>query len=476
VSTKESGPSGGQLSLPRVLVFASASIPIGALVLAATVHLPRYFASELGLSLAVVGTVFALVRFIDIPIDTAMGLAMDRTRTRFGRYRIWMALGAPVLMLGFYMLLASNPGVGALYLGAWLLVMYLGYSGVFLSHLAWAGRLAPTYRERSRIFGAITALGVVGSMAVLVIPILMSQQGYSDAEGVQAMIWFIIGSAAITCLLVVGTSPEHIAQDHPTHFKLKDYAQLLTRGNVVRLLAADLLVTLGPGWMAALYLFYFKDSRGFDTAAANLLLLIYVAAGFVGAPFAAWLANRLSKHMAFLLATTVYSLGLMILPFLPKGDFAVFAPLMFAVGAMAAGFTVMMRAICADIADELRLESGREWMGLMYAGITATSKLASAGAIFLTFNVLALVGYKVGIGVTNTPEAIRGLEYAYIIGPIVFVMAAGACFIGYKLTAERHAEIRRQLELKDASVVDPGAAAESLTGTDIGPAGQPGKA
>ena len=352
MSQSQSGPAGGQISLPRALVFASAAVPIGALGVAATVHLPRYFAAELGLSLALVGTVFALVRFIDIPIDTAMGLAMDRTKTRFGRYRVWMALGAPVLMLGFYMLLMTGAGDGPLYLGLWLLVMYLGYSGVLLSHLAWAGRLAPTYKERSRIFGAITGLGVIGAIAVLLIPILMSQQGYTDAQGVQAMIWFIIASAAVTCMLVVFTSPERITQDRPAQFTLKDYAQLLTRGNVIRLLAADLMVTLGPGWMAALYLFYFKDSRGFDTASANLLLLIYVAAGFAGAPFAAWLANKISKHIAFLVTTTVYSLGLMCLPFLPKGDFPIFAVLMFLVGAMAAGFTVMMRAIAADIADE----------------------------------------------------------------------------------------------------------------------------
>jgi hypothetical protein len=48
------------------------------------------------------------------------------------------------------------------------------------------------------------------------------------------------------------------------------------------------------------------------------------------------------------------------------------------------------------------------------------------------------------------------------------VMAAGACFLGYKLTAERHAEIRHKLDLLDVSETDPGAAAEALTGADLG--------
>ena len=457
------------LSIPAVMAFASASIPIAALVLAISVHLPRYFASHLGLSLAVVGGAFALVRFVDIPIDAGLGLAMDRTNTRFGRYRIWMALGAPILMFALYMLMISQEGVGVGYLFGWLLVMYIGYSCVFLSHLAWAGRLAQNYTERTRIFGAITGLGVVGAMAILLIPVIVERQGGTDVEGIHAMIWFIIAATGLTSLLVVMTSRENIVKDRPAAFTLGDYWALLTRPNILRLLAADLFVTLGPGWMAALYLFYFTDSLKFTMAQANLLLMIYVAAGFAGAPLAAWLANRISKHRALMVNTTIYSLGLILLPIMPKGDFLVFGLAMFLVGAMAAGFTVMIRAITADIADEIRLESGREWMGLMYAMITATSKLASAFSIFLTFNVLAYIGYQAKVGTVNTPDAIRGLELAYIVGPIIFVMIAGACFFGYNLTAEKHAEIRRQLDEQDA-LVDPGAAMESLTGEDIAPA------
>jgi len=43
----------------------------------------------------------------------------------------------------------------------------------------------------------------------------------------------------------------------------------------------------------------------------------------------------------------------------------------------------------------------------------------------------------------------------FISGPIVFVMLGGACLVGYKLTAERAAEVRRQLDERDAALIDP---------------------
>ena len=51
-------------------------------------------------------------------------------------------------------------------------------------------------------------------------------------------------------------------------------------------------------------------------------------------------------------------------------------------------------------------------------------------------------------------------------------MAAGACFIGYRLSADRHAEIQRKLEERDA-LIDPAAGLEAMTGEDLAPANRP---
>ena len=50
-----------------------------------------------------------------MPIDPAIGIAMDRTRSRFGRYRLWYVLGLPILAGSVYMLFNPQPGAGKVF-------------------------------------------------------------------------------------------------------------------------------------------------------------------------------------------------------------------------------------------------------------------------------------------------------------------------------------------------------------------------
>jgi len=442
-------PSGHSITLPRLIAFSLPGLPIGALAAALSVYLPRYYASHIGLSLAAVGAAFTTVRLVDMLFDPVLGVFMDRTRTALGRYRIWLLGGVPLLGIPVYMLFLAPVGVPYLYLVGWLFIYYIGTSVIALSHASWASVIASNYNDRSRVFGAIQIVSTIAATLVLFVPAIVGSK--NPATDVQDMGWFIVIITPLGILLASFFTPEKIIEQHSTEkATLRDYWEMVSWPEMRRIVAAAFCLTLGPGWMSAMYLFYFQDSRGFDFRTSTYLLALYIAAGVLGAAGLSWLATRLGKHRTLMIASTGYSLGLMILNFLPKGSLIPAAIIMFCLGFLAAGFVLLGRAMCADAGDAIRLAKGKHQQGLLYAMMTSVEKIASALSIGLTFTILSWVGYNAKEGAHNTPAAIHGLELVYLLGPIFFVMLGGACYIGYKLDHKRHAEIRAALDERDA--------------------------
>jgi Na+/melibiose symporter-like transporter len=457
--TSAPAPASTRLSLPALIAFSTPGLPIGALAVALAVYLPRYYAGHFGLGLPAVGLAFMAVRLIDMTFDPFIGILMDRTRTRLGRYRAWLIAGAPILMIPVFMLflpptLPTQRLAQYAYLIGWLFIYYIGTSVILLAHASWASVIADKYHERSRVFGSIQVVSIIAATAVLIVPSLIGS--HSAAGDVRAMGWFIFLVTPIGVALAVARTPERIVEDtHAERFGLRDYWEMVSRPDMRRIIIADFCLALGPGWMSAIYLFYFHDARGFSWDSARYLLAIYIVAGVIGAGVLSWLAMRLGKHRTLMLASTGYSLGLMCMAFLPKGVFGPVAFFMFLMGFLAAGFPLLDRAMVADVGDAVRLQQGKHRVGLLYAMITSSQKIASALSIGLTFTLLGLIGYKADEHALNSPAAIGGMELVYIVGPIVFVMLGGACFIGYKLDSRRHAEIRAELEARDALVLEP---------------------
>ncbi len=441
------------LSLARCLTFSLANLPLAALSIAVFVYLPPYFAGHLGVGMAMVGGVWMGVRLFDIPIDILLAVFMDRTRTRIGRYRFWMILGAPILMLALYKLFMAPPGFGPVFLITWLLVMYLGYSIIYLSMSAWGATLATQYHERSRLFGLITAVGVGGALMVLLIPILGQSFGRSNPQSVQTMGWFMVGLIPVTIGLAAWRTPERIVRDASgPKFVAADYVQVVLKPDLLRLFLAQMALTLGPGWMSALYLFFFTDAWRFTVQEASVLLAVYILSGIPGALGTAALARRIGKHRTLMVTTTAFSLGLFSIFVTPKGNLLAALPTMVWAGAMASGFGLMIQAMLADVGDEVRLNQGKERISLLYAVNALASKIAAAFSIGLTFPLLARLGYNPAEHAVNSPAAINNLTVAFIAGPIGFVMLGGICMIGWRLDARRQGEIREALDARDAKL------------------------
>ncbi len=446
-----------RLSLSNLIAFSTPNLCIGALAVALGVYLPRYYAGHIGLGLGAVGLAFMAVRLIDTFFDPWIGVAMDKTRTRYGRYRPWMMVGAPILMVAVYMLFEPSAGVSYPYLIGWLFVYYIGTSLITLSHSSWASVIAAKYHERSRVFGMIQLLGIIGAAIVILLPILIAKLKLPSAsQGVGEMGLFVVAGAGLGVLWATVQTPERLTTHVSPTIRLRDYWQMISRPDMRRIILADFCLALGPGWMAALYLFYFHDARGFTIANASILLGIYIIAGILGAPTLTYAARRLGKHKTLMIASTGYSLGLAAMIFLPRANLLFGGIFMFIMGFLASSFPLLDRAMVADVGDAVRLEQGQHRIGLLYAMITTSQKVATALAIGLSYSVLGWIGYDAREGAINTPAAIHGMELVYLIGPIVFVMLGGACFIGYKLNATRHGEIRDALDARDGAMTAAG--------------------
>ncbi|MES2343872.1 MAG: MFS transporter [Pseudomonadota bacterium] len=462
-------PAAGRLSTPVIFAFASAGIPGAMLALILGTYLPRFYAGHIGISLTAVAGAVALVRIIDLGFDLVIGGAMDRTRTRFGRYRVWYALGMPILILSIYKILNPPADAGAGYLILWLLVTYTGTSITGLSHAAWAAALATGYNERSRVYGWMQAVAVMGSVTLLMMPLLTGGAiKPGEGDSMRAIGYLIIGLMPFTAAASIFFAPEKVSAERPEHAKLKDYISVFTQPSMVRLVIADLFLVLGPGTTGPIYIFFFHDAKGFPISEVSLLLIPYIGAGLFGAPFWARIAQKLGKHRTLQAACVCYAVAQTILMAIPKGLFVPTAIGMFAVGFCASAFVLLVRAMVADVGDELRLKTGKEQTGLLYALVTMTQKFGSSITVAIVFPVLAFVGYNAKDGAINTEAAIRGLETCYLFAPIVLVLVGGACFFGYKLDRDRHADIRRQLDEQEAGFTEA-VEDEPLAGVSSGP-------
>ncbi len=440
------------MPLPRLLAFSLGSIPAYMLISMTGVYLPPFYAGKMGVTLTVIGATIGLLRLADLGLDIALGWLMDNTRTPIGRYRPWYLAGLPVLWLSVYKVFNPPASPDTTYLFTWYILLYVAYSMLVLGHSAWAATISGKYHERSRMFGWMLGIGVAGSSFLGLLPLLTHRKiAPADPGSIPTIGWIIMAVSTVAVIVAFFSTKERAtpvaAKERNT---LKDYFAVITNPSMFRLVAADLFLILGPGASAPIYLFFFREAKGFTPTDVGLLLIPYGAAGILAAPIWAKIAQRLGKHRTVQLAGLIYAVCQTILMLVPAGMFwATFAS-MFSVGFCAAAFIVLIRAMVADVADELRLTTGQERSGVLYALVTLTQKLGSSLAVAIIYPILDMFHYVAKPGYHNTPEAIRGLEICYVFAPIILVVIGSACLVGYKLDAKRQDEIRSALEELDA--------------------------
>lgn len=430
-----------------LLAYSLPGLPIAALGLPLAVHLPNFYAVEVGLGYAVVGWIFGAARFFDVFLDPVMGVVSDSVRTRWGRRRLWMVLSVPIMILASVLVFMPSPGVSATFVTAAMIFLFVGWTMLTISHLALGGELTSDYHERSRVTGAREAALLVGVIAVLLLPVFIQGFGGDRFAQIASMGWFIIVTMPITVAILAFVIKE---RDVPPAEHLPIRQAVLAIGKNVALryvLICDLIAGISGGIVATLFIAMVAVGLGLPKQ-ANVLLLIYFTMGMLFIPPMIRVSKRFGKHQT-LAISSLFNAAVLPLAFLiPKGDFMMSAALFVLLGANMSVGPFLYRAIMADVADQDHVETGQPRAGVFFSLLAMTNKLGYSSAIVFSFEFLDWIGFQEK-GV-NSPETILNMMIFYVV-PATFVnVAVAAIMWRFPLDETKQSELRRILEERSA--------------------------
>ncbi len=467
-----------ELSNTTIFIYGSIGLPLAVIGYPLAIWIPAHYAGGLGLPLATVGTILMLARLTDVFTDPLMGEISDRWRTRYGRRRIWLLFGAPVMMGGAYWLFVPPDGVGMVYFLVWLTIFFVGATMIALPHAAWGAELSPDYHQRSRISAARQGHILFGLIVAAAVPLaveLTADGGggvaeflakiWGDAAAVlggqvadikpmdraaltgpvlEGLAWTIIAVLPICCLAVLFFVPEPPPAPRERVPLRQGLRYLWRNGPMRRVLIITFLVVMGESCRNAVSLFFIRDIVGIPTIGAAYFF--YFVFGLAAIPFWLWLGRKYGKHLAFMWTLVIVSFVSAANLFLGYGDYFVFFLLFLLKGFCFGGLQFLPLAMMADVIDVDTVRTGGRRAGTYFSILGLADKLAVAFGTGMALNVVGLLGFVARGGVeASTDVGVLSLRLVYCIGPIFFYGLAMGLIWSYPLTPERHERLRERM-------------------------------
>jgi len=436
----------------------------------------------LGMNPALVGLLGALPRLTDAMTDPVMGYISDNTRTRWGRRRPYIFVGAIAAGLTFALLWHLPDGRSeSFYFWYFLIgsiIFYLAYTVFATPWVALGYELTPDYHERTRLMGV---QNFMGQLAYVVAPwflLFMQNERFFDN-----MVDGAAGLAVIVAIVVavVGVMPALFLRERFRDVAVAEAQErgLADVGNVVmRNLAGffrGFLVTIRSKPFLKLCLATFLVFNGFMMVSSFqfYVIIYYVFGGDTvrGAEFAGWagtvqsiatfgvivlvtwLGTRIGKKRTFYVAIGVSMLGYALkwVCYNPENPWLVVLPaplLAFGLGGL---FTILPSMI-ADVVDVDELQTHERREGMYGSIFWWVVKLGMAAALAAGGLLLNATGFDVALQGNQSAHTITLMRLCDAFLPFLTSAVAIWAIATFSITEERAHEVRLALEARRGKV------------------------
>lgn len=419
------------------------------------------FNMELGYSPAIIGTVLAITRIWDSVTDPLMGSISDNARTKYGRRRPFIAVGAILSGLFFMSIWFIPSGLSDtmffIYFVILSILFYTAFTVFSVPLYAMGYEMSSDFHERTKMMSVRIFANSLNGIILFPWFLLLIQLPYwsGPEQGIK-----MVGVGVGLLMIVLGLIPALTLKE-----KVKKFVDNQERVSVFQ----SIKFTFSCRPFVFLIIAFFAALFAYNTVATTYVypLRYYVCNGDA-ALFSFWfgwieashhiatvavlvpisfLSRSLGKRIACTIAPVFLILGSItyLFCFIPGMPWLVLIPrVLIAVGI--AGLFVLIPSMIADVVDYDELQTGTRREGMFGAVHFWVLKLALAIALLITGYIVEATGFVVDLGVNQPDGTIDNMILLLGIIPVIGAGVAIYCISRYSLTEDKMLMMRSELE------------------------------
>ena len=413
--------------------------------------------------IGIIMTVILVIRVAELFIDPFIGNTIDKTNTRWGRFKPWVIVGGFVAALSLAILFTdlgglttSNPLLYLIIFAILYLVMDIFYSAkdVAIWSMVPAMSFDSKEREITATFARIGSVFGAQLVTVMVIPIVLffskdANGGVGDANGWLAFA-LIGGGVSLLGAVILGLGTKEQAsalRENKKETTFKEVFSILGKNDQLMWIAITFLIfCFGQDLVNSFQMYYFAYILG-DSTYLSFLGIINVIIGLLAVALFPILTTKFKRRNLFFYSVVIMIIALIIYAFagtnsvlvlIAAGLFNLPQPLV---------FLVVLMTI-TDTVEYGQLKLGHRDEALVLCVRPLIDKLGGA----ITSAIVGFTAVWVGMSGKATADSITDsnkmmFELIMFAVPIVFMLIATLLYkTKVTLTEEKHAEIVKELE------------------------------
>ena len=404
-------------------------------------YISYYLTDIAAISVIAAGQIISIARLIDAFVNPVMGLAIDRTNTRWGKARPFMLFTAVPLGVSCMLLFRTAELSGKTGRMVYAFVVYLLFCLLYTAYNVPYSALLPNItdveEERLKMNSYRFSMVTVGSLVAMGLPLtLVELFGQGDEAKGFSRVGLLFGLIAIVLMLVCFQNTRERIRPKGTA-SLRDAMLIICKNNPWLMLGLTQLVsfvaTTTRNSATVYYAQYYLNHRDWASILLTVGALGSLSAVILGNP----LIRRFGKKGCTLIGAAAFIGGCLVIGVSGKNFPLIFIGNLFASvgGSIIPCVSYLMLTDTIDYGEQI---TGKRQQGILTATMMFMNKMGIMLSGVLSAWVLDFFGYV--SNQAQTPRALTGIRTAYIYLPMAVMLLCFVFLYFYRLDLRREEE------------------------------------